>query len=117
MDLPIHIDTISVGLPIVQVKGSQIEFSKLHCIRIHTGCISDKIHLFSKNHLPGGNSAIWTSVFKVVLILANSADPDEIQHNAAFHPGLHCLPMYTRFGFPVYTRQIRRIYIPRRRVI
>ena len=23
--------------------------------------------------------------------LANSGDPDEIQHNAAFHLGLHCL--------------------------
>ena len=24
--------------------------------------------------------------------LANSEDPDEMQHNAAFHQGLHCLP-------------------------
>ena len=31
------------------------------------------------------------SVPKVVLILANSAGPDEMQHNAAFHLGLHCL--------------------------
>ena len=23
--------------------------------------------------------------------LANSEDPDEMQHDAAFHPGLHCL--------------------------
>ena len=23
--------------------------------------------------------------------LANSEDPDEMQHNAAFHQGLHCL--------------------------
>ena len=29
---------------------------------------------------------------KVVLILANSKDPDEMQHTAAFHLGLHCLP-------------------------
>ena len=28
---------------------------------------------------------------KVVLILANSADPDEMQHYAAFHLGFHCL--------------------------
>ena len=34
MDLLIDIDTISVGLPIVQVKGSQIEFSKLRCISV-----------------------------------------------------------------------------------
>ena len=24
--------------------------------------------------------------------LANSEDPDEMPHNAAFHRGLHCLP-------------------------
>ena len=28
MDFPIHIDTISMGLPIVYFKGSQVEFSK-----------------------------------------------------------------------------------------
>ena len=28
MDFPIHIDTISMGLPIVQFKGSHVEFSK-----------------------------------------------------------------------------------------
>ena len=27
-------------------------------------------------------------------VLANSADPDEMQHNAAFHLGLHFLPKY-----------------------
>ena len=31
---------------------------------------------------------------KIVLILANSADPDKKQHDAAFHLGLHCLPKY-----------------------
>ena len=31
---------------------------------------------------------------KVVLILANSADTDEMKHYAAFHLGLHCLPKY-----------------------
>ena len=29
---------------------------------------------------------------KIVLIQAYSADPDEMQHDAAFHLGLHCLP-------------------------
>ena len=28
---------------------------------------------------------------EAVLILANSADPDEMPHYAAFHPCLHCL--------------------------
>ena len=36
---------------------------------------------------------------KVVLILANSADPDEMQRYAALHLGLHCLPKYTFRGF------------------
>ena len=36
---------------------------------------------------------------KVVLILANSAELDEMQHHAAFHPGLHCLPKYPFRGF------------------
>ena len=29
---------------------------------------------------------------KIVFILANSADPDEMPHDAAFHMGLHSLP-------------------------
>ena len=66
MDIPIHIDTISMGLPILYFKGSQEEVSKFSCI-----------------FFPD-----------VVLILANSADPNEKQHHAAFHLGLHCLPKY-----------------------
>ena len=60
MDFPIHIDAISIKLPIVYFKGSQVVFLCL----------------------------------KVILILAKSADPDEMQHYAAFHLGLHCLPNY-----------------------
>ena len=40
---------------------------------------------------------------KVVSILANSADPDERQHNAAFHLSPHCLPKYPFRGFQ-YTK-------------
>ena len=28
----------------------------------------------------------------IVSVLANSVDPDEMPHHAAFHQGLHCLP-------------------------
>ena len=56
-------------------KGSQIEFSKLSSISVPEGCFN----------------------------LANSADPDEMQHNAAFHQGLHCLPKYPFKVFP-YTK-------------
>ena len=31
---------------------------------------------------------------KIYFTFTNSADPDEIQHYAAFHLGLHCLQMY-----------------------
>ena len=40
---------------------------------------------------------------KVVLILANSVDPDEMQHYAAFHLGHHCLPTYPLGGYQ-YTK-------------
>ena len=48
------------------LKGSRIEFSK----------------------------SLNISIPEDFLILANSADPDEMQHYAAFHLGLHCLPKY-----------------------
>ena len=31
---------------------------------------------------------------EIVFVLANSVDPDEMLHYAAFHLGLHCLPKY-----------------------
>ena len=36
---------------------------------------------------------------KIIFVLANSADPDEMQHYAAFHLCLHCLPKYLFTGF------------------
>ena len=47
MDFTVYIDTISMGLPIVYNKGSQVEFSN-----------------------------VFQSL-KVVLIMANSVDPDD----------------------------------------
>ena len=49
----------------------------------------------------------------VVFILGNSVDPDEMQHYAAFHLGLHCLPKYPFRGFQ-YTRgypELRRLLL------
>ena len=40
MDFPIPIDTLSMGLPIVYFKGSQVEFSKLLCISVPEGCFN-----------------------------------------------------------------------------
>ena len=31
---------------------------------------------------------------KIILVLANSVDPDEMPHYVALHLGLHCLPKY-----------------------
>ena len=56
----------------IYVEGSQIIIFKKYCI------------LFSP---------------KIDLVLANSADPDEMPHNAAFHLGLQCLPKYQFWGF------------------
>ena len=66
MDFPIHIDTLSMGLPIVHFND------------------------------------VFLSLI-VVLILANSADPDEMQHYAAFHLGLYCLQKYSFRSF-LYTK-------------
>ena len=56
--------------PILYLKGSQLEASKLY---------------------------FFLSLL-VVLILANIEDQDEMQQYAAFYLGLHCLPKYTFRG-------------------
>ena len=37
---------------------------------------------------------------KTFFTFSNSVDPDEMQHYAAFHLGLHCLQKYLFRGFP-----------------
>ena len=66
MDLPIHIATINMDLSILYFKGSQVKFHNIN---------------------------IFLSL-NIVFILANSADPDEMPHYAAFYLDLHCLPKY-----------------------
>ena len=46
---------------------------------------------------------IWKIDLRFILILANSAYPDEIEHYAAFHLSLHCFPMCPFRGFQ-YTK-------------
>ena len=62
-----HIDAISMGLS-------------------HFAFLGDKARIFL--------SMVYFCSCRFVLILANSADPDEMQHYAAFHLGLHCLQKY-----------------------
>ena len=71
MDFPIHIDTISIGLPILYFKSSQVKFL---------------------------NYDFFLSL-KVVSILANSGYPDEMQYYAVFHLSLHCLSKSLFRGF------------------
>ena len=44
------------------------------------------------------NYAVFLSL-KIIFILANSEEPNEMLHSAAYHLGLHCLPKYR---FPIY---------------
>ena len=50
---------------------------------------------------------------KIFLTFTNCVDPDEMQHYAAFHLALHCLPKYPLIGFPVYKGLIehRTVYL------
>ena len=86
MDFPLHIDTIIMGLPIVYFKGLQVEISNYDV---------------KGSQVEISNYDVFLSLH-VVLILSNSADPDEMHHNAACNLGLHCLPEYQFRGFPVY---------------
>ena len=57
MDFPITFDTFKSGWAIVYIEGSQHNFP---------------------------NNSIFLSL-KIVFVLANSADPDEMPHYVAFH--------------------------------
>ena len=48
------------------------------------------------------------SVLKIVFILTNSADPDEMPPYAAFHLGLHCLPF--KYWFTVIQNEKGKYY-------
>ena len=43
--------------------------------------------------------------------LANSEDPDEMQHSAAFHLGLHCLPSLNSLTYLLNPGLIFRLQI------
>ena len=63
MDSSFWIETINLGRSIVYIIGSQV-------------ILLNKIVFLS---------------LKIVFVLANSEDPDEMPHSNAFHFGLHCL--------------------------
>ena len=75
MDSSFWIDTINLGYTIVHIKGCRVIIFKKYCI-----LLSEDLFTFT-----------------------NSVDPDEMQHYAAFHLDLHCLPKYPFRGFQ-YTK-------------
>ena len=46
-----------------------------------------------------GSQVIFCFYLNIDFVLANSADPDEMSHHAAFHLDFHCLPKYPFWGF------------------
>ena len=72
MDSSFWFDTINLGWSIVYIEWSHVIISK----NIKIGFLS----------------------LKIVFVLANSVDPDDMLHNAAFHMGLHCFPKYAFRG-------------------
>ena len=69
MEFYIELQTIKMGWSIVYIEGSQVIISPT----------PPKNCIFS---------------LKMDFVMANSVDPDEMPHDAAFHQGLHCLPKH-----------------------
>ena len=46
----------------------------------------------------------YTSKPLISGLLANSADPDDLVHHAAFHQDLHCLPIQNLLNMIVYSK-------------
>ena len=68
MEYPIKFDTVKSGWSLYILRGHML--------------------LFLKN-----NHKLSLSL-KIDFVLTNSADHDELPHDAAFHQYLHCLPKY-----------------------
>ena len=81
-----HINMVSVLLTLFRPMGCPI---KLHTIKLG----------WSIPYIEGSQVIILKKIIvflslKIDFVLANSVDPDEMLHYAAFHLGLHCLPNY-----------------------
>ena len=90
MDFPIHIDTISTELSILYFKELPV---KLFYKMMYTVWLWPKLLTWDVKQQT--NKQIIRDVFmslKIVLILANSADPDEMPPYVLFRQCLHHLP-------------------------
>ena len=80
MDSSFWFYTINLGQSIVHIKGCPVIIKK-----------------------------IYSFVKRSFFFFTNSVEPDEMQQNAAFHLGLHCLQKYWYRGFlstkPIYVHQ------------
>ena len=65
-------------------------FEDFNCLFTQIRCLSRVLYK-SKN--------IVFFCLKIFFTFTNSADPDEMQHSAAFHLGLQCLQKYLFKGF------------------
>ena len=76
----------------------------LECLSLIRGCrgSSESTHVQMPHCWKSHALAHIVFCLKIFFTFANSVDPDEMQHYAAFHLGLHCL-QFTRLGlFPEY---------------
>ena len=90
----------ALSLPVVSINREKPFVCLIYFpIHIDTFCILSGKRLTFLNH----DVCVSIKVVKVVLILANSADSDEMQHYAAFYLGLHYLPKCLLRGFQ-YTK-------------
>ena len=56
-------------------------------------CQDGALYILRGHRLKFPKNIVFLSL-KIDFVLANSADPDEMLHNVAFHQGLRCLPKY-----------------------
>ena len=68
MDFPIQVNTMRMGLSVIYLKWSQVKLFKIINYELQS--------------------------LKILFILANSEDSDEMPRIAAFHLGPHCLQKY-----------------------
>ena len=99
MDVLIHFDEINMGLPILYLNPLHtnrffllVGYNKLGIV--HSAYLGMSGHNLKKNVI---------FCLKFFFTFANSVDPDEMQHYAAFYLGLHCLQKSLLRGFPEYT--------------
>ena len=62
------------------------------------GCLDGKLYISKGHILKFPNKKLFLSL-KIVFVIANSENPDEMLHKAAFHLGLHCLSKYTNHQY------------------